>query len=141
MRDKGLGIAISAPIAEPNPAPNREGGRESNPSALSVFLIVGTICTIDRKDSGRRHGRERWTRCVHSHHTFAELLDKGQDIGRELIRRTHEAAGLHTMLILLAAPKVQSYYPHVGMTKHESCWVIARRAHDMVCKMVARLLK
>ena len=50
-----------------------------------------------------------------------------QGVGRELIRRTHEAAGLHTTLILLAAPKAQSYYPHVGMTKHESCWVIARQ--------------
>jgi predicted N-acetyltransferase YhbS len=50
-----------------------------------------------------------------------------QGIGRELIRRTHEAAGLHTTLILLAAPKAQSYYPHVGMTRHESCWVIARQ--------------
>jgi predicted N-acetyltransferase YhbS len=50
-----------------------------------------------------------------------------QGIGRELIRRTHEAAGLHTTLILLAAPKAQSYYPHIGMTKHESCWVIARQ--------------
>ena len=48
-----------------------------------------------------------------------------QGIGRELIRRTHEAAGLHTTLILLAAPKAQTYYPHVGMTRHESCWVIA----------------
>jgi len=48
-------------------------------------------------------------------------------IGRELIRRTHEAAGLHTTLMLLAAPKAQSYYPHIGMSKHESCWIIARR--------------
>jgi|HubBroStandDraft_6_1064221.scaffolds.fasta_scaffold726866_2 GNAT superfamily N-acetyltransferase len=50
-----------------------------------------------------------------------------QGIGRELIRRTHEAAGRHTTLVLLAAPKAQSYYPHVGMTRHESCWVVARR--------------
>jgi GNAT superfamily N-acetyltransferase len=49
-----------------------------------------------------------------------------QGIGRELLRRTHEAAGLHTTLILLAAPKAVSYYPHIGMTKHESCWVIPR---------------
>jgi hypothetical protein len=42
---------------------------------------------------------------------------------QELIRRTHEAAGLHTTLILLAAPKAQAYYPHIGMTKHESCWI------------------
>jgi predicted N-acetyltransferase YhbS len=50
-----------------------------------------------------------------------------QGIGRELIRRTHEAAGLHTVLILVAAPKAQTYYPHIGMTKHESCWTIARQ--------------
>jgi predicted N-acetyltransferase YhbS len=53
-----------------------------------------------------------------------------QGIGRELIRRTHEAAGLHTTLILLAAPKAQSYYPHVGLTKHDSCWLIPRRTPD-----------
>jgi ribosomal protein S18 acetylase RimI-like enzyme len=45
-------------------------------------------------------------------------------IGRELIRRTHEAAGLHTSLILLAAPKAESYYPHIGMQPHPSCWRI-----------------
>jgi predicted N-acetyltransferase YhbS len=53
-----------------------------------------------------------------------------QGIGKELVRRTHEAAGLHTSLILLAAPKVQAYYPHVGMTKHESCWVITRQPRN-----------
>jgi predicted N-acetyltransferase YhbS len=47
-------------------------------------------------------------------------------IGRELIRRTHEAAGLRTMLILLAAPKAESYYPHIGMDKHPSCWTRPR---------------
>jgi predicted N-acetyltransferase YhbS len=51
-----------------------------------------------------------------------------QGIGRELIRRTHEAAGLHTMLILLAAPKAEGYYPHIGMTQHNSCWVIPRQS-------------
>jgi predicted N-acetyltransferase YhbS len=51
-----------------------------------------------------------------------------QGIGRTLIRHTHEAAGLHTALILLAAPKAQTYYPHIGMVKHESCWMIPRQA-------------
>jgi GNAT superfamily N-acetyltransferase len=50
-------------------------------------------------------------------------------IGRELIRRTHEAAGLHTTLILLAAPRAQTYYPHIGLTRHESCWIIPRQDH------------
>src|SRR5262249_739435 len=48
-------------------------------------------------------------------------------IGRELIKRTHEAAGIHTTLILLAAPKAQSYYPHVGLIGHDSCWIIPRK--------------
>lgn len=53
---------------------------------------------------------------------------QGQGIGKELIRRTHEAAGLRTTLILLAAPKAMTYYPHIGMTKHESCWFIPRQS-------------
>jgi GNAT superfamily N-acetyltransferase len=48
-------------------------------------------------------------------------------IGRELIRRTHEAGGLHPDLILLAAPAARSYYPHIGMEAHDSCWVIRRK--------------
>ena len=45
-------------------------------------------------------------------------------IGRELIRLTHEAAGHKTRLILLSAPAAQSYYPHIGMRRHDSCWTI-----------------
>lgn len=48
-------------------------------------------------------------------------------IGRELIRRTHEAAGLETTLILLSAPKARTYYPHIGMQPHDSCWIIPRQ--------------
>ena len=48
-------------------------------------------------------------------------------IGKELIRRTHEAAGLRTTLILLAAPKARDYYPHIGMARHDSCWIIPRK--------------
>ena len=50
-----------------------------------------------------------------------------QGIGKELICRTHQAAGLQTTLILLSAPKAVTYYPHIGMTKHESCWIIPRQ--------------
>ena len=51
-------------------------------------------------------------------------------IGRELIRLTHEAAGLHTTLVLLAAPKAADYYPHIGMSKHGSCWITKRASRD-----------
>jgi predicted N-acetyltransferase YhbS len=52
---------------------------------------------------------------------------QGRGIGRELVRRTHEAAGLRTALILLAAPKARTYYPYIGMQAHDSCWIIARQ--------------
>jgi GNAT superfamily N-acetyltransferase len=48
-------------------------------------------------------------------------------IGRELLSRTHEAAGRQTALILLAAPKARDYYPHIGMTRHDSCWTLPGR--------------
>ena len=45
-------------------------------------------------------------------------------IGRELIVRTHATAGRATRLVLLAAPKARSYYPHIGMLPHDSCWML-----------------
>jgi len=51
-----------------------------------------------------------------------------QGIGRELIAQTHRRAGLGTLLILLSAPNAESYYPHIGMTRHGSCWIIPRES-------------
>ena len=53
---------------------------------------------------------------------------QAKGIGKELIRLTHEAAGLQTTLILIAAPKAQTYYPHIGMIQHDSCWIIKPKA-------------
>ena len=64
--------------------------------------------------------------CTYLADLAVDVSHQGRGIGRELIRRTHEAAGLDTTLILLSAPKAETYYPHIGMKKHESCWTIAR---------------
>ena len=51
-----------------------------------------------------------------------------QGIGKELIRLTHEVAGVNdTMLILLAAPKAVNYYPKIGMEQFKECFVIRRK--------------
>jgi len=49
-------------------------------------------------------------------------------IGRELLARTHAAAGKQTTLILLSAPKARDYYPHIGMEQHDSCWLTRGQA-------------
>jgi predicted N-acetyltransferase YhbS len=53
---------------------------------------------------------------------------QGRGVGRELVRRTHEEAGRRTMLVLLAAPKARTYYPHIGMRPHDSCWIFDRES-------------
>jgi len=45
-------------------------------------------------------------------------------IGRELIRRTREAGGPKTNLLLLSAPAAVDYYPKLGFTRHENAWVL-----------------
>ena len=65
--------------------------------------------------------------CTYLSDLAVDAAHQRQGIGRELIRRTHEAAGLHTRLILLAAPAARDYYPHLGMTRHDSCWMIPPR--------------
>jgi len=49
-----------------------------------------------------------------------------QGIGRELVKLTHEAAGMQTQLILLAAPKATNYYPKIGMKQFPHCFVFDR---------------
>jgi predicted N-acetyltransferase YhbS len=44
-------------------------------------------------------------------------------IGKELMRRTQQAAP-QASLILLSAPAAVNYYPHVGFTQHPSAWVL-----------------
>ena len=62
--------------------------------------------------------------CVYLSDLAVDVAFQKCGIGKELIRRTHEAAGLNATLILLAAPKAVDYYPHIGMQKHDSCWII-----------------
>ncbi|MBZ5554366.1 MAG: GNAT family N-acetyltransferase [Acidobacteriia bacterium] len=45
-----------------------------------------------------------------------------QGIGKELIVRTQQEAGLAATLVLLAAPAAEEYYPHIGFTHHPQAW-------------------
>lgn len=66
--------------------------------------------------------------CTYLSDLAVDAAHQRQGIGRRLIEETHFAAGQQTMLILIAAPNAASYYPHIGMTPHPSCWVIPRHS-------------
>lgn len=51
---------------------------------------------------------------------------QGKGIGKQLITKIREAGGRRAALILLSAPDAQDYYPHIGLAKHDSCWIIRR---------------
>jgi GNAT superfamily N-acetyltransferase len=46
-------------------------------------------------------------------------------IGKELIRLTRSRLGGHAKIILLSAPKAETYYPKIGFESHRSAWVLA----------------
>lgn len=68
--------------------------------------------------------------CTYLSDLAVDAAHQRQGIGRELIRRTHAAAGVRTTLVLLAAPNAAGYYPHVGLVKHDSCWTIPREPRE-----------
>ena len=45
-------------------------------------------------------------------------------IGKELIRRTFLELKPGCTLNLLAAPQAVNYYPKIGLTKHQSAWLL-----------------
>lgn len=55
---------------------------------------------------------------------------QGRGIGRELIRRTHGAAGgKDVTLLLLSAPGAMSFYPHIGLPRLDNCFGLLRPVH------------
>lgn len=58
-------------------------------------------------------------------------VDRGyqrQGIGRELIARTRKQLGAQTRIILLAAPDAQTYYPGLGFSASDRCWILDAEA-------------
>ncbi|TWT94488.1 GNAT family N-acetyltransferase [Stieleria varia] len=70
--------------------------------------------------------------CTYLSDLAVDVAHQGHGIGRELVHLTHEHAGLNTRLILLAAPAAMTYYPHIGMQRHESCWMIPPLEGDAI---------
>ena len=45
-------------------------------------------------------------------------------IGKKLIELTKSRLGPRALLILLAAPKAEGYYPKIGFEPHRSAWIL-----------------
>ncbi len=120
--DEFIDVLERSTLAERRPVNDRV-------TMQTMLAKAGVIVTARR--SGRLIGVSRaitdFSYCTYLSDLAVDAAFQRQGIGRELIRRTHEAAGLGTRLILLSAPNAQTYYPHIGMTKHDSCWIFPRQ--------------
>jgi predicted N-acetyltransferase YhbS len=87
----------------------------------NASLIV--TARVDGKLVGVSRALTDFAYCTYLSDLAVDVAYQRIGIGRELIRRTHDAAGRHTNLILLAAPRARDYYPHIGMRPHDSCWI------------------
>jgi len=93
-------------------------------------MLAGTSLLVTAWAGGRLVGLAR---CLTDFHFACYLADLAVDqacqrlgVGRELQRRVQERLGPRCSIILLAAPKAVDYYPRVGYSRHESCWILKR---------------
>lgn len=83
---------------------------------------------IDKKLVGVSRAITDFSFCTYLSDLAVDVKHQRRGIGRELIRRTHEQAGLSTTLILLTAPQAVAYYSHIGMNRHDSCWTLSQKS-------------
>jgi GNAT superfamily N-acetyltransferase len=114
-------VLVRSTLAERRPVhdPARIGRMLANAELIVTARADGHLVGVARSLTDRGY-------CTYLSDLAVDAAYQGRGIGRELIRRTREAAGDETSLILLAAPGARSYYPHIGMRLHDSCWVFDR---------------
>lgn len=98
----------------------------NEPDRLAKMLEHGNLI-VTARDHGELVGIARsltdFLYCTYLSDLAVDVAYQKQGIGKELIRQT-KLATPNALLILLAAPKAIDYYPGIGMTRHEHCYIL-----------------
>jgi predicted N-acetyltransferase YhbS len=121
--DEYIDVLRSSTLADRRPV-----GRVDTIRTMLTQADVIVTARIDGQLVGVSRALTDFSFCTYLADLAVDERYQRRGIGRELIRRTHLAAGIDTLLVLLAAPRAETYYPHVGLQAHHSCWVIPRQA-------------
>ena len=93
-------------------------------------MVENANLIVCARDNARLVGVARsitdYTYCCYLSDLAVDQAYQGRGIGRELIRRTHAAAGTECALLLLSAPANMAYYAKVGMRRAENAWIADR---------------
>lgn len=104
-----------------------------NAEQIQSMLDHGNVLVTAWKDNvliGVSRALTDFSFCCYLSDLAVDESFQKQGIGRQLIDETHKAAGLQTMLILLAAPAAVNYYPKIGMERFTDCFVIRRKSDE-----------
>lgn len=116
--DEFIDVLVRSTLGERRPVDDRE---------RIELMLRNADLIVTARSNGQLVGISRaitdFAYCTYLSDLAVDETCQKQGIGRELIERTHQAAGLKTRLILIAAPKARTYYPHIGMVPHDSCWM------------------
>jgi GNAT superfamily N-acetyltransferase len=120
--DEFIDLLVRSTLAERRPVdqPETIRGMLEHAEVIITARIGGRLVGISRAITD-------FSFCTYLSDLAVDKDYQRRGIGKVLITLTHQAAGLSTMLILLAAPQARTYYPHIGMQSHDSCWIIARQ--------------
>ncbi len=101
------------------------------PAIIAGMLAQADLIVTARTADGLLVGVARsltdFVYCTYLSDLGVDVAFQGRGIGRTLIARTRAAVPPTANLILLAAPGARTYYPHIGMEAHPSCWIFARQ--------------
>ncbi len=123
LPEEFIDCLVRSTLAERRPVDHRQ----TIEGMLKNADVIFTARTSDGLLVGVSRAITDFHYCTYLSDLAVDQAFQGQGIGRELIERTHEAAGRGTLLLLLSAPAAESYYPHIGMTAHRSAWYLPRR--------------
>lgn len=116
--DEFIDCLIDSTLGERRPVDNRE--------RISKMLKNANLI-ITARDNGLLVGVSRsltdFSYCTYLSDLAVRKNYQKLGIGKKLIRRTKLECG-EAKIILLAAPAAIEYYPKIGMTKHNHCYLL-----------------
>ena len=86
------------------------------------------MCEIDGKVVGCAALTIIWSDLAEVRSLAVDKNYQGQGIGKQLIEETRRRLGQECMVVLLAAPKANEYYPKLGFEHNPRAWVLKEHA-------------
>ena len=116
--DAVIDLYVDSTIGERRPVDERERmGTMLEKANLVVTAWDGDLMV------GISRSVTDWVYCTYLSDLAVRLDYQHQGIAKELVRKTRQETPQATV-ILLAAPKAVDYYPKIGMTQHNSAWIL-----------------